>query len=136
MEINEFIKKHEGLRLKPYKCSAGKVSIGYGRNLTDGGISNVEAEIMFEKDLSIAKQNVWEVFGKKIDAWTNAQYMAIVDMMFNLGKTKFLSFKKMIKAINCGDWLEAKKEALDSLWARQVGNRSKEVTNLFLGAKP
>ncbi|HOE90389.1 MAG TPA: lysozyme, partial [Candidatus Cloacimonadota bacterium] len=27
------LKKHEGLVLKPYKCSAGKLTIGYGRNL-------------------------------------------------------------------------------------------------------
>lgn len=29
MNIKDVIKKNEGLRLKPYKCTAGKVSIGY-----------------------------------------------------------------------------------------------------------
>ena len=35
------LQRHEGLRLKPYKCTAGKVSIGYGRNLEDVGISEI-----------------------------------------------------------------------------------------------
>lgn len=41
----ELIKLHEGLRLKPYKCPAGKLTIGYGLNL-DGGITKEEAEIL------------------------------------------------------------------------------------------
>ena len=47
MNINpvaHLIKKHEGLSLKPYKCTAGKLTIGYGRNIEDKGISQEEAE--------------------------------------------------------------------------------------------
>jgi len=31
--------EHEGLKLKPYHCPAGKLTIGVGRNLEDKGIS-------------------------------------------------------------------------------------------------
>ena len=31
--IKEQLVRHEGLRLKPYRCTAGKLTIGIGRNL-------------------------------------------------------------------------------------------------------
>ncbi len=33
--------RHEGLKLKPYRCTAGKLTIGIGRNLDNCGISHV-----------------------------------------------------------------------------------------------
>ncbi|NBW16869.1 MAG: lysozyme, partial [Caulobacteraceae bacterium] len=33
------IRLHEGERLKPYRCTAGKLTIGVGRNLDDRGIT-------------------------------------------------------------------------------------------------
>ena len=49
--IKEQLVRHEGLRLKPYRCTAGKLTIGYGRNLDDRGISKKEAYAMLEKDI-------------------------------------------------------------------------------------
>lgn len=43
--------RHEGLRLKPYRCTAGKLTIGIGRNLDDRGISQKEAYAMLERDI-------------------------------------------------------------------------------------
>ncbi|MDY0127369.1 MAG: hypothetical protein RBR69_04500 [Candidatus Cloacimonadaceae bacterium] len=41
--IKEQLVRHEGLRLKPYRCTAGKLTIGIGRNLNDCGITQSEA---------------------------------------------------------------------------------------------
>ena len=43
MDGIEQIKKHEGLELKVYTCTAGRLTIGYGRNLEDRGITEEEA---------------------------------------------------------------------------------------------
>ena len=43
--------RHEGLRLKPYRCTAGKLTIGVGRNLEDKGISQQEAYELLENDI-------------------------------------------------------------------------------------
>ena len=53
-QLKERIKKSEGLRLKPYKCPAGKTSIGWGRNLEDNGISKEEAEFLLNNDIDWA----------------------------------------------------------------------------------
>ena len=38
-EATEQLKQDEGWRLKPYRCTAGKLTIGYGRNIEDKGIT-------------------------------------------------------------------------------------------------
>jgi lysozyme len=42
---------HEGLRLKPYLCPAGKLTIGIGRNLEGKGITKQEAIMLLENDI-------------------------------------------------------------------------------------
>jgi lysozyme len=123
-ELKELIKKHEGLRLKPYRCSAGKLTIGYGHNLDDKGITEHEAELMLDRDIAQAKQDLFMVLGELVNALTPKRYNALVDMMFNLGAARFRGFKKMIAAIQENDWTEAAGQALDSKWADQVKFRA------------
>jgi lysozyme len=49
--VIDLIKTHEGLRLNVYQCTAGKNTIGYGRNLDDNGISKDEADFMLRNDV-------------------------------------------------------------------------------------
>ena len=60
-----------------------------------------------------------------------ARQAVIENMIFNLGLTRFRGFKKMIKAIEDYDYLEAAKQMLDSKWSRQVGNRSIELAEMM-----
>ncbi len=62
----KMIKGNEGMRLKPYRCSAGKLTIGYGRNLDDRGISAHEANDLFENDLIDAEMALGHMFGLEI----------------------------------------------------------------------
>jgi lysozyme len=134
MYIKDFIKRHEGLRLRPYRCTAGKLTIGWGHNLDDRGITIPEAERMLDGDIAIAAQDLYKVFGSMVLQFNDDRHMALIDMMFNLGINKFRGFKNMIKAIIINDWSLAREHALNSRWAKQVGNRAVEVTNLFINA--
>jgi len=131
-KITELIKKHEGLRLTPYRCSADKLTIGYGRNLDDVGISEEEAVFLLEHDIAQATREAISIF-PDFGLYSESRQNAIVDMLFNLGKSRFLGFRKMIASIKKGDWIEAKAQAKDSAWHRQVGNRAKEIEEM-LGA--
>lgn len=44
--------RDEGLRLKPYRCAAGKLTIGVGRNLDDKGITSDEAMALLDDDIT------------------------------------------------------------------------------------
>ena len=51
----------------------------------------------------------------------------LVNMMFNLGRTRLSKFRKMNAAIARQDWNEAGKEGRDSRWYKQVGNRAERL---------
>lgn len=135
LTVMEFVKKNEGFRSRPYHCTAGKLTIGFGRNLDDVGLSEGEAEFLLRHDLSRAEEDVVRVFGQAFDRFTRARQIALVDMMFNLGKTRFLGFRRMIEAIRAGDWGRAAEEAVDSRWYRQVGDRGVRVVQMLRGGR-
>ena len=119
-----WIKEHEGLRLKPYRDTIGKLTIGYGRNLEDIGLSLEEAEALLRNDLSRCEAELREVLGETYEALSPVRKAVLLDMIYNLGKSRFLGFKRMIAALKAGDFSRAAEEMLDSRWAAQVGRRA------------
>ncbi len=124
------LKRDEGLRLKPYRCSAGKLSIGYGRNLDDVGVSEFEAECMLERDIHGAMDGLdtglswWRLMP---EPWQRG----LINMAFNLGLPRLMGFRKMLAALEAGDGQRASIEALSSKWARQVGTRAERIATLY-----
>lgn len=129
--LTHFIKRHEGLRLKVYKCSAGKLTIGYGRNLDDVGITEQEADAMLMRDIDIAINNCKKFF-PNFDYYTNHRRIALASIMFNLGINRFRTFKKMIAAVRKEDWEEAAFQLKDSKRHGQIPNRSDEESDMLL----
>lgn len=126
----KLIKEHEGLRLKPYECTAGKLSIGYGRNLDDNGISEVEANALLDNDLDsvclrLESQDFWP-------SLCAARQAVLMDMCFNLGWPRLSGFRKMLAALRISDYAGAAKEMEDSAWFRQVGKRAKTLQKIML----
>ena len=119
------VKRHEGLRLKMYKCTAGKNTIGYGRNLDDVGISADEAELMLKHDLENAEQDA-----KRFPVYEKLNQVrkdVLIEMVFNLGYSRLSGFKKMFAALERKDFDGAANEMLDSKWARDVGERARTL---------
>lgn len=119
------VKIHESLRLKPYRCTAGKLTIGYGRNLDDVGLSNEEAEYLLLHDLENAEREA-----SKLDCYKKLSQNRrdiLIEMVFNLGYPRLCGFKKMIQALDRGDYNGAANEMLDSKWARDVGERARTL---------
>ncbi|WDE11173.1 glycoside hydrolase family protein [Thalassomonas haliotis] len=121
----EQIKKHEGFRSHPYYCTAKKLTLGYGRNLDDVGISEQEAEILLQNDLSECKA----VVKRNIDTryCNDAQVGVLINMAYNLGASGLMAFQKMLANVEAGDFQGAANEMLDSRWAQQVPNRAEEL---------
>ena len=123
MTLKDALMRDEGLRLKSYVDSRGKITVGYGRNLTDVGLSLAEAELLLDNDMQRATAGVQAAL-----PWTTGldevRRGALENMAFNLGVTGLLGFHKMLAAMQRGDWPTAALEALNSEWARQVGPRA------------
>lgn len=117
------VKQHEGVRLRPYTDTVGKLSIGYGRNLTDNGITAIEAELMLAHDLDVA-------YREALAAWpwlrtqTAGRIMVVVEMALNMGVPRLRGFGRFLEALRMGRYGEAAQEMLDSKWAAQVKGRA------------
>lgn len=119
------LRRDEGFRAKPYLCPAGHLSIGFGRNLDDHGISMAEAEVMLAADVDVAATacRAWPWFG----GLSPGRKAALVNMAFNMGMSKLSKFERMLAAFAAGAFAAAAAEAENSLWYHQVGERARRV---------
>ena len=129
-ELEQQLIKHEDLRLKPYRCTAGKLTLGVGRNLDDSGITKAEAMMMLRNDLTRTRLGLEKVFPGFLGL-SRRRRMALIDMCFNLGLPRFLQFKKMLAAVVARDCSLAAEEMLSSAWAKQVGQRARTLATMM-----
>lgn len=119
-----FTARAEGLRLMPYRCPAGKLTIGWGHNIEDNGISLTIAEQLLREDLANARKELSNNF-----VWlASVSYVwqeILTDMCFNLGITRLKTMKRFLSALAQKDYNTALAEMIDSAWFEQVGCRSK-----------
>ncbi len=126
-KLIEQLKIHEGMKLKPYKCTAGKLTIGIGRNLEDVGISEDEANMLLRHDIQEATRQLLHSF-PWMGEFNDARISAMINFTFNVGIGTVKKFENTLSYMQSGDWDKAADEMMDSRWARQVGNRAVEVT--------
>ncbi len=138
----EELERDEGLRLRVYDDATGLAlkkgdilkglpSVGIGRNLVDTGISADEARSMLKADVDRAERDL----DRSIPWWrtlSDNRQRVLLNMVFNVGLTRLLGFKKMLAAVQTGQYERAASEMLDSLWAEQVGDRAKRLATLMM----
>lgn len=127
--FKDIIIRHEGLKHVPYTCTAGKLSIGIGRNLVDKGITRDEALYLLDNDIKEAT-----IQATQYRWWGNlneARQFVVISMIFNLGFKGFKGFKKMIYHIQEGQYEYAAREMLNSKWANDVGGRAVELAQIM-----
>ena len=130
--LRESIQKHEGFVPVVYDDDDGKplqkgatlkgyATVGYGRNLHQP-MSQIEADMMLRNDIGRSYLEAG-----KFEWWFKlnpTRQRVIVEMLFNLGLTRFKTFKNAISRLEAGMFEAASRELLDSLWAKQVGPRA------------
>lgn len=129
-QVRKRLIEHEGIKLKPYHCTAGKLTIGVGRNLDDRGISQATATQMLEEDIEI----VLDELKRALPFWEKLKWNykeALVDLAFNMGVPRLMMFRKMLSAIEADDPDKAAEELLDSRYASQVGLRASNIAALL-----
>lgn len=130
--LKQQLVQHEALRLKPYKDTVGKLTIGVGRNLDDVGISEAEAMFLLESDISAVCKDLDRVFPWWQEMTENRQ-LVLADMCFNLGINRLQGFKNALAAMKEGRYEAAAVEMLDSTWAKQVGRRADTLAGMMKG---
>lgn len=134
--LREQLKEHEGTgpvkngRFYPYRDSVGKLTIGYGRNLDDRGLSLQEVELLLDNDIEEHMQELFEKVPwiKRLDG---VRQSVLVDMAFNLGVAGLLAFKRTLTSVQNGDYTLAGMQMLASKWARQVKRRALTLSKMM-----
>lgn len=122
--------RDEGRRSHPYRCTAGKLTIGIGHNLDDAGLSDAAIDFIYSQDEAACAADL----DRALPWWrtlSEARQRALINMRFNLGLPRLLGFKQMLAALQQGDYQTAAAQALDSQWAKQVGDRAVRIALLI-----
>ena len=123
------------LRLKPYRCTAGKLTIVIGRNLDDCGISQSEAYIMLINDIMKCEKQLQSKIPDIYNGLDEVRKSVLLNMCFNLGINGLLGFKNTLAFVKVGDWERAANNMLVSKWAKQVGMRAIELSEMMRKGK-
>jgi len=131
-DLLEDLKRDEGFRGLPYLDTASppRWTTGYGWNISDRPIRESEAAMRLGNDADEATLDLGFNF-PWFQHLSDNRKRALANMAFNLGMTRLLGFKKMLKAMAEEDFETAADEALNSKWSAQVGNRAQRIAELL-----
>ena len=135
--VFEQLKIDEGVEYKVYKDHLGYPTFGVGHLIVKDDpeygepegtpVSEERVWEAFEKDLNTAHKECVALYLAKFDVWPEEVQEVLVNMMFNMGRTRLSKFKNFRAALDDRDWKRAAVEGRDSLWYRQVTNRAERL---------
>jgi lysozyme len=122
-QLTAELARDEGVRLKPYRCMAGKLTIGIGRNLDDVGVSAREAEAMLRADIARTEEELDKLmpWWRQLD---EVRQRVVLNMAFNMGAAEVSHWRNWHALLQAQQWGAAADSMLQTLWARQVGPRA------------
>lgn len=131
-EIIDMIVRHEGYSDRVYLDTVGIPTGGYGHAFVVGSYIPPHIAHQF---LWLDVKNAMDDYEKlKLDL-DPVRRAVVVNMLFNLGLTRFKRFEDLIAALRVHDYAAAKKEILDSKYAKQVKGRAVELAEMMLTGK-
>jgi len=136
--VREQLKLDEGVEYKIYLDHLGYATCGIGHLIKESdpeffgsvgdGVSEERVNELFEQDFNNTVAECNALYGEsEFSLFPEEVQEILVNMMFNMGRTRLSKFKKMNVALIHSDWKEAAKEGRDSLWYRQVTKRAERL---------
>lgn len=142
--------RDEGERLKAYRDTKGKWTIGIGRNLDDcgttplprtkvdvlaNGINQAECDLLFVHDIERTEADL----DRYISWWRNldpVRQRVLLNMCFNMGwgagtPHGLHTFVNTLAMVQRGEYSRAAEGMLRSEWAREVGIRAQRLANMM-----
>jgi len=136
-KLRQDLERDEGRVDEIYIDSLGHKTFGIGHLVTEVDneyiypvgteVDSARVSECFDDDISEAEMECAALYAGSWWEFSGELKSILVNMMFNLGRTRLSKFRKMNAAIARQDWNEAGKEGRDSLWYKQVGNRAERL---------
>lgn len=131
--LEQMLERHEECRFTPYIDSVGVQTIGIGHNLHKP-LTRRAVEQIFRDDLADAVSDCRHTF-PWFDDLSEKRQWAMIDLCFNMGISRLMGFKHFLLAMSLGDYDSAASHLLDSLYAKQVKGRAKDIAALVRGSE-
>lgn len=135
--LYEEIKADEGEVLEIYLDHLGYPTFGIGHLIKGSDreagepvgtpITRERSREAFEVDIWTAIDDCEQLYGNDFGVWPEEVQHILINMMFNMGRTRLSKFKKMNAHLACKKWEEAAVEGRDSRWHKQVPNRAERL---------
>ena len=135
--VFEQLKIDEGVVYEIYEDHLGYATFGVGHLVLESDpehgepvgtpVSEERVRECFEKDLQTAIDECVVLYKEAWETFPSEVQEVLVNMLFNLGRPRLTKFKNFNAKLIEGDYAGAAPEGLDSLWARQVGNRAERL---------
>lgn len=151
--------RDEGERLRVYRCTAGKRTVGVGRNLDDVGISAAETAALGITVTSCVARGIdqaqsrallvndiirceWDL-DRALPWWRTlnaVRQRVMLNMCFNMGVGRrgvsgLLSFTNTLAMVERGNFAGAAAGMKASKWHRQVGQRAVRLETMMQTGK-
>jgi lysozyme len=136
-EIFETLKIDEGVKYEIYADHLGYATFGVGHLVLESDaesgmelgtpISEERVAQCFDADLDLSIAECVALYGDRFNDFPDAAQQVLVNMMFNMGRTRLGKFKNFRAALEDHDWKRAGVEGRDSLWYKQVTNRAERL---------
>lgn len=143
----DLVKEAEGFMPNEYICPAGKKTQGFGRNLEAHPLNELEKKQLNE-DGTVSEEVATQWAMKELiecefklkdniiyKNQSHVRKAVLLDMCFNIGYAGLMKFKKMWFYLGNKDYPNAAREAKDSSWYLQVGNRGKRNVQIIASNK-
>ena len=135
--VFEQLKIDEGVVNEIYKDHLGYPTFGVGHLVLESDpefgqevgtpVSEERVRECFERDLDTSISECVALYGEQFNEWPDEVQQIIVNMMFNMGRTRLGKFNNFRKALEAQDWKQAAVEGRDSRWHKQVTNRAERL---------
>ena len=134
-DITDQMEYEEGFKPRPYYCSEGYPTVGYGFKLGEKGaplpsfyLPRAAADIWLTELLSGTRaemQKVPAIAAALAGCAGNAAREAVlISMAYQLGVPGLAKFARTLSLVAAKDYISASAEMMNSLWARQTPSRA------------
>jgi lysozyme len=144
-ELLQTLRDDEGWSATPYRCPAGRLTVGYGHNIDANGLpdyataelkatgclSRETGERLLLEDLGIAAEAARRWLGPTWGNLTPNRQNVVACMSFQLGEKTMRSFGQTRRFLLSGQWRNAAHGMLRSRWARQTPERVRRLAALM-----
>ena len=135
--LQDEIANDEGVKYELYRCSEGHLTGGIGHLITEWDedfygkpigtkVPHEQVNDWFERDIQVSIKDCKDIFNNFDNLPEDIQHV-LINMSFQLGKPRLSKFKKMIAAVEAGDYQEMANQMEDSRWYKQTTNRAQRL---------